>query len=58
MYKQNEDLINVGAYVKNSNPKIDRSIEKFEPIEKFLKQRYDTLSTRSEAFVQLGDIFK
>jgi flagellum-specific ATP synthase len=29
VYHQNEDMINVGAYVKNSNPKIDRAIEKF-----------------------------
>ena len=58
VYHQNEDLINVGAYVKNSNPKIDRAIEKFEPLENFLKQRYDILSTRSEAFSQLGGIFK
>ena len=58
VYHQNEDLINVGAYVKNSNPKIDRAIEKLEPLENFLKQRYDILSTRSEAFSQLGGIFK
>ena len=44
--------------MKNSNPKIDRAIEKFEPIERFLKQRYDTLSTRDEAFTKLGGIFK
>jgi flagellum-specific ATP synthase len=58
VYRQNEDLINVGAYVKNSNPKIDRAIDKFEHVESFLKQRYDTLSTRSDAFSLLGGIFK
>jgi flagellar biosynthesis/type III secretory pathway ATPase len=58
VYRQNEDLINVGAYVKNSNPKIDRAIDKFEHVESFLKQRYDTLSTRTDAFAQLGGIFK
>ena len=31
---------------------------KFEHVESFLKQRYDTLSTRSDAFSQLGGIFK
>lgn len=58
VYRQNEDLINVGAYVKKSNPKIDRAIEKFDPIETFLKQRYDSLSTREDAFNQLGEIFR
>ena len=36
VYRQNEDLINVGAYVKNSNPKIDRAIEKYGLLESFL----------------------
>ena len=58
IYRQNEDLINVGAYVKKSNPKIDRAIEKFDHIEGFLKQRYDTLSTRADAFKELGGIFR
>jgi flagellum-specific ATP synthase len=57
VYKQNEDLINVGAYVKNSNPKIDRAIEKFQSVESFLKQRYDQVSTRSTSFKLLSDIF-
>ena len=48
IYQQNEDLINVGAYVKNSNPKIDRAIEKIDSVEAFLKQRYDVLSTRKK----------
>jgi len=57
VYKQNEDLINVGAYVKKSNPKIDRAIEKFDRIDSFLKQRYDQVSTRESSFQQLSEIF-
>jgi len=57
VYKQNEDLINVGAYVKKSNPKIDRAIEKFDRIDLFLKQRYDQTSTRESSFQQLSEIF-
>jgi flagellum-specific ATP synthase len=57
IYRQNEDLINVGAYVKKSNPKIDRAIEKFERMETFLRQRYDELVTREEAFSKLSEIF-
>ena len=57
IYKQNEDLINVGAYVKNSNPKIDRAIDKYNSLESFLKQRYDQISVRSDSFQQLSEIF-
>jgi len=56
VYRHNEDLINVGAYVKNSNPRIDLAIEKYPKVEKFLKQRYDELHTREEAFSRLRDI--
>jgi flagellum-specific ATP synthase len=37
-YRKAEDLINIGAYVSGSNPAIDRSIEKIERINDFLKQ--------------------
>jgi flagellum-specific ATP synthase len=37
-YKQNEDLINIGAYKKGSNRKIDEAINKFDTINNFLKQ--------------------
>jgi flagellum-specific ATP synthase len=56
VYKQNEDLINVGAYVKGSNPRIDLAIEKFPLIEQFLKQRYDQASNRELAISQLAEV--
>ncbi len=37
-YYEAEDLINIGAYVKGSNPKIDESIEKIDDVNQFLKQ--------------------
>lgn len=37
-YRKAEDLINIGAYVAGSNPKIDRAIDKIEQIHQFLKQ--------------------
>lgn len=37
-YNEAEDLINIGAYAKGSNPKIDYAIEKIEKIRSFLKQ--------------------
>jgi len=48
----------VGAYVRNSNPKIDRAIDKIEMAETFLKQRYDQVSSRESSFQQLAEIFK
>jgi flagellum-specific ATP synthase len=37
-YKKAEDLINIGAYVAGSNPKIDNAIDLIDPINRFLKQ--------------------
>ena len=58
IYKQNEDLINVGAYVKKSNPKIDLAIDKFNSLESFLKQSYDQVSSREKSFELLANIVK
>lgn len=37
-YKKAEDLINIGAYVSGSNPKIDQAIQMIDPINRFLRQ--------------------
>ncbi len=37
-YRESEDLINIGAYNKGSNSKIDLAIEKIGPINEFLRQ--------------------
>ena len=37
-YKESEDLINIGAYVKGSNKKIDMSIAYIDKVNDFLKQ--------------------
>jgi flagellum-specific ATP synthase len=37
-YSENEDLINIGAYVKGSSPEIDRAIAKVPAINRFLQQ--------------------
>ncbi len=57
-YKQNEDMINVGAYVKNSNSKIDHAIEKIDGLESFLRQKYHTLVGREAAFSELDHVLK
>ncbi|MFO7985572.1 MAG: flagellar protein export ATPase FliI [Desulfatiglandaceae bacterium] len=40
-YRKAEDLINIGAYVTGSNPKIDYAIEMVEQVNGYLKQGVD-----------------
>jgi flagellum-specific ATP synthase len=42
VYRQHEDLIQVGAYKLGNNPGIDRAIDLKPQIERFLKQSQDT----------------
>jgi len=37
-HREAEDLINIGAYVKGSNPKIDMALKHIEQIRVFLRQ--------------------
>ncbi len=37
-YAEAEDLINIGAYVKGSNPKIDEAVSKIDAVNNYLKQ--------------------
>ena len=37
-YKENEDLINVGAYARGSNPKVYKSLVIYEDLMALLKQ--------------------
>jgi len=38
-HKKSEDLINIGAYKRGTNKRIDAAIDRHEPIVKFLKQK-------------------
>ncbi len=40
-YKEAEDLINIGAYVKGSDPVIDEAIQKMDDLNNFLQQDID-----------------
>ena len=42
VYAESEDLINIGAYVKGSNPDIDEAVEKQASIKAFLTQPTDS----------------
>ncbi len=40
-YRKNEDLINIGAYVKGSDPNVDKAIDLIDEVNEFLTQRAD-----------------
>ena len=48
-YTEAEDLINIGAYARGSNPSIDRSLQYVEPINDYLRQGLGR-SSQSEGF--------
>ncbi|HLV01079.1 MAG TPA: FliI/YscN family ATPase, partial [Acidobacteriota bacterium] len=52
-YARSEDLLNIGAYNRGTNPKIDQAVEKYEAIAMFLKQNMDEVVDRSAAVQQL-----
>ncbi|NGX54655.1 MAG: putative ATP synthase YscN [Chlamydiae bacterium] len=41
IYREAEDLINIGAYTSGSNPKIDEALERIDKIHAFLRQGVD-----------------
>jgi flagellum-specific ATP synthase len=58
VYRKNEDLINIGAYVRKSNPAIDRAIDKFEPLRAFLRQPVGQKCTRKMAHELLAEVLR
>lgn len=38
LYRKNQDMIQIGAYVAGTNPKVDRAILLHEPLDQFLRQ--------------------
>ncbi|MDF2565447.1 MAG: ATPase, FliI/YscN family [Massilibacillus sp.] len=53
VYREAEDLINIGAYVQGSNANIDRAITQIEPIKNFLKQDVYEVDTLDETIKRL-----
>jgi flagellum-specific ATP synthase len=58
IYRKAEDLINIGAYVAGSNPKIDYAIEMIEKINRYLKQDIDETTDFAESISQLAQLFE
>jgi flagellum-specific ATP synthase len=56
VYRKAEDLINIGAYVEGSNPKIDYAIKKIDQINDYLRQDMETRVTFEESLSQLANV--
>jgi flagellum-specific ATP synthase len=56
IYRENEDLINIGAYVKGASDKIDNAIARMEPLNDFLRQGITQLCDHAESVEQLRRI--
>lgn len=55
-YREAENLINIGAYVEGSNPKIDKAVEKREDLESFLIQNMNEADFRGDLWESLRTI--
>jgi flagellum-specific ATP synthase len=56
LYRDNEDLINIGAYEMGRNPRVDRSITLHDPIEQFLKQDRNESASIDQTLALLAQI--
>jgi FliI/YscN family ATPase len=56
MFKEAEDLIQLGAYVAGSNPKLDQTIQVRPQVLSFLQQGADVNSSREETLEQLQQL--
>ncbi len=56
IYKEAEDLINIGAYKSGANPKIDRAIRLIAHVNAFLKQKVEDPTSLVDTFNELINI--
>ncbi len=55
-YKDAEDLINIGAYVPGSNPRVDLALSKIEGIRHFLRQGIYETSSHEQTLAKLMSV--
>lgn len=57
-YKENEDLIQIGAYAPGTSERVDKAIRLHEPLLLFLKQMRNEKTTFEESFLKLKELLK
>lgn len=57
VYKESEDLINIGAYKRGSNKKIDLAIDSIDEINNFLRQETEVSFSFEETLDRLKNIY-
>ncbi len=55
-YQRNRDLINIGAYQKGADPRVDAAIAKWPQIEAFLRQNVDDAAAFSASRAALAEV--
>ncbi|MCH9670186.1 MAG: FliI/YscN family ATPase [Gammaproteobacteria bacterium] len=56
-YRQHQDLISVGAYVRGTNPEVDRAIAQYPAFMNYLRQDYQSARTMEESLDGLARLF-
>jgi flagellum-specific ATP synthase len=57
-YQKAEDLINIGAYARGSNPKIDAAIAKHYKMLALIRQGENERVEMAKSLAQLKDLFR
>ncbi len=57
-YKKAEDLINIGAYSRGSNPDIDYALDMIQPVLEYLKQDVNDDGNMTESIARLERLFE
>ena len=56
-YQEAEDLINIGAYIRGSNPRIDYSLSKIDAIVDYLRQPIEEPASLMQSQAILQQLF-
>lgn len=56
LYRKNEDLLSIGAYVPGANPRLDLAIAQYDPLNGFLRQSVDQRVPRATTLELLRSI--